>query len=76
MTKDVANCEYVVRGLQRHADGAPCECGGYADIANEGPTKDEIARYDCGRPWACCTAAYCCRLCGKRFIGVFEAPDF
>jgi len=76
MADTSTTAEYVVRGLQRHAEGAPCECGGYADNTHGEPTKDEIARYDCGRRWACCTAVYRCRVCGKRFIGVMEAPDF
>ena len=58
------------------SQSAPCNCGGYADEQEEQPTKDEIAAYDCGRSYSCCTSVFKCRACKKEFIARFEAPDF
>lgn len=66
---------YVARDLPLDTVAAACRCNGYADKTADGPTAEEIARYDCGRGWACCTAAFRCRLCGLRFIGTLQAPD-
>lgn len=70
--------EYIARDIPRDAVGAPCACNGFADRLDdeEGPTPEEVAKYDCGRGWQCCTAAFRCRLCGLRFIGRLDAPEY
>ena len=73
---DQLGAAYVASNLPRNAEGAPCQCNGYADLTDERPTDDEIKKYDCGRRFPCCTAVFVCRVCGKRFIGKFQAPEF
>ncbi len=58
--------------LPRGTTGAPCVCGGYADEVDA--TEDEEGRYGCGRP-RCCMGAFKCRLCGKRLLARFPAPE-
>ena len=58
--------------LPRGTTGAPCMCGGYADEVDA--TDDEEGRYGCGRP-GCCMSAFKCRLCGKRLLARFPAPE-
>ena len=60
----------------RNQSGVACRCGGYADEAPVGPTPDEIRAYDCGRAYACCTAAHKCRICGLEFIVQLDAPGW
>lgn len=62
--------------IPRGSIGAPCDCGGYADEMEEQPTKEEINAYDCGRPHACCTGLFKCRICKCEFIAKLAAPDF
>lgn len=59
----------------RWATGAPCRCGGYAEEMEQGPTKEEIKKYDCGGSGACCTAAFKCKVCKAEFIVGLDAPD-
>jgi hypothetical protein len=66
---------YVACGVPRDAEGCPCKCNGYADRQDEDPTDEEIKQYDCGKGYACCTAVFVCRLCGKRFIGQLATPS-
>lgn len=68
--------EYIATDLPRNAAAAPCKCNGYADVMDESPTLEEIKAHDCGRSCACCTAAFKCRICGLRFIGKLDAPDY
>lgn len=65
----------VIDGLPRNELGAPCpHCNGYADAGDI--TREEVKKYQtCGRSYACCVEAFVCRLCGKRFIGMLEAPE-
>ncbi len=58
--------------LARGSTGAPCVCGGYADEVDA--TDDEEGRYGCGR-MGCCLGAFKCRLCGKRLLAKFPAPE-
>ena len=67
---------YIARDIPRDAVGAPCRCNGFADKIDERPTTEEIRLHDCGRIWACCTAVFKCRLCGLRFIGKLDAPEW
>lgn len=60
--------------IERDATAAPCSCGGYAD--RKDPTQEEIDKYQtCGRCYACCLAAFICRLCKKRFLVHLSAPE-
>lgn len=68
--------ELIAERIVRGSECAPCTCGGYADVLHDDtPTQEEISAYDCGRPYACCTSAYQCRVCGKQFIAKQETPD-
>jgi hypothetical protein len=58
--------------LPRETTGAPCVCGGYADEVET--TNDEEGRYGCGRT-GCCLGAFKCRMCGKRLLALFPAPE-
>lgn len=58
--------------LPRGAIGAPCACGGYADSVLT--TADEDDKYGCGRPYCCC-GAFKCRVCGRRLVARFPAPE-
>ena len=58
--------------LPRGTTGAPCVCGGYADEVNA--TDGEEGQYGCGRP-GCCLGSFKCRLCGKRLLARFTAPE-
>ncbi len=62
--------------INRNSSGAPCKCGGYGDEMEDGPTKEEIKKYDCGRSYACCTSVFKCRICKKEFIARLDSPDF
>lgn len=59
--------------MNRNAEGTPCECGGYMDKVE--PTAKEIKKYNCGRPWNCCAAAFVCRVCKKREACKLDAPE-
>lgn len=61
--------------IDRDAHGIRCPaCGtGYAEEVE--PTPDEIREFGCGRPYACCTAAFVCAACGVRLVGENEAPE-
>lgn len=56
----------------RGTTAVPCACGGYADKVDA--TDDEDDRYGCGR-LGCCLGAFKCRLCGKRLLARFPAPE-
>lgn len=59
----------------RDAEAIECECHGYAALDKTPPSREEdIAAGGCGRP-GCCTSAYTCRLCGKRWIVGLPAPE-
>ena len=58
--------------LPRGSNGAPCVCNGYADEVDT--TPEEFKLYGCGRMYCCC-GAFKCRLCGKRLIARFPAPE-
>jgi hypothetical protein len=59
----------------RNVFGMKCpSCKGHADEVD--CTPEEIAGpKNCGRPWACCVAAFVCGLCGKRIVARREAPE-
>jgi hypothetical protein len=59
--------------IDRDAEGIKCDCGGYAEKVE--CTREEIAKYNCGRPWNCCARAFVCAVCGERIVGTAEAPD-
>jgi hypothetical protein len=61
--------------IKRETEGIPCpDCNGYCDETN--CTKEEVKKYQtCGRMYACCLAAFVCRLCKKRIITALEAPE-
>lgn len=66
--------ERVEGTVARDAEGAKCPCGGYAD--RDHPTDQEAKDYNfCGRIFPCCTRAFVCGLCKKRFIMRAAAPD-
>lgn len=58
--------------LPRGSTAAPCACGGFADAVET--TDDEEDKYGCGRR-GCCCSAFKCRVCGKRLIAWFPAPE-
>lgn len=63
-----------IYGIERYADGVPCQCGGYADEVD--CTKEEInSDMNCGRSFACCVGAFVCRVCKKRIVASLNAPD-
>jgi hypothetical protein len=61
--------------LDRDADAVEClKCGGFAPEAD--CTAEEIeSTLNCGRPWACCVAAFVCKKCGARMVGHRNAPE-
>jgi hypothetical protein len=64
-------------GIDRDAEGIPCECGGYAD-RDAKMTAEEISGRSCGRDtpsYQCCSRAFVCRVCKKRWLGMAAAPD-
>lgn len=61
----------------REASGIKCQCGGFCDLVNS--TTDECKRYGCGRDtpgFECCAVAFVCCLCGQRYVGKREAPEY
>ncbi|AXQ68829.1 hypothetical protein HOU00_gp296 [Caulobacter phage CcrPW] len=61
--------------IERHSTAIECECHGYAAREEASPSREEDrAAGGCGRP-GCCTAAFTCRLCGKRWIAALPAPE-
>lgn len=56
----------------RHAAAVACPCGGYADKVDT--TEKEDALVGCGAR-GCCCGAYKCRICGRRLIARFPAPE-
>lgn len=61
--------------LKRDAAGAPCPCNGYAD-RDDSVTPEELSLQTCGSSFACCVAAFVCRLCGKRFVVRLPSPEW
>lgn len=53
--------------------GLQCKCGGYAEIVDT--TDNEESDHGCGRGRGCCLGAFVCRLCGKRILARFPAPE-
>lgn len=59
--------------IDAHALECP-ECHGYADETDV--TKAEIkSDMNCGRLYACCVAAFICKVCGARIVTRRAAPD-
>lgn len=58
-----------------HCDAVECPaCSGFAEEVDS--TAEEIASdMNCGRPRACCCAAFVCKKCGKRWVGQRAAPE-
>lgn len=59
--------------LERDSKGAPCKCGGYMDSVDT--TKKEDKEFGCGRTYPCCSRAFVCRVCKKRYACQEPAPD-
>lgn len=69
--------------LGRELAAVPCQCGGYCDRVP--CTQEEMNEHGCRsdrhkaetyeRP-ACCARAFVCRVCGRRYAGSAESPDF
>lgn len=57
---------------ERNVEGIACDCGGYADRADV--TKEEELAFGCGRP-ECCSRAFVCRVCARRYLGWAHAPE-
>lgn len=62
----------------RAATAIPCPtCSGYADRVD--CTPDEISSpMNCGSGrwrYACCVAAFVCRLCGERTVETIDPPE-
>lgn len=49
------------------------ECGGYMGAA--APTEAEDDRFGCGSSNRCCSSAFVCRVCKKRYACSVEAPE-
>lgn len=60
-------------GMDRDAEGVPCDCGGYANSV--ACTQEERDKFGCGRSWDCCSRAFVCRICGTRIVGSARAPE-
>jgi len=60
--------------LERGTTAIPCpSCNGYCDKVD--CTKEEIKNQSCGKIYACCVAAFVCRVCKTRIIADLDAPD-
>lgn len=65
--------DHLEEGPDRHDTAIECECHGYAK--REDSTREEdLAAGGCGR-FGCCTAAFVCQLCGKRWVANLPAPE-
>lgn len=76
LDSDTEDLRDIRHNIDRGAVGVPCSCGGYAGAVDS--TAEECRQYGCGRdrPGSeCCAAAFVCRICGKRIVGSYEAPE-
>lgn len=65
--------DHLEGAIERYDHAIECECHGYAK--RETSTREEdIAAGGCGR-FDCCTAAFVCQVCGKRWIATLPAPE-
>lgn len=59
--------------LKRETVGIACvACEGYCDRV--AVTEAEEKEHGCGTK-RCCSRAFVCRVCGKRYAGTCDAPD-
>jgi hypothetical protein len=63
----------VTDAIPRERDAIKCDCGGYAGLVDS--TPDESRSHGCGRG-GCCTRSFICVLCGKRYVGRAESPEY
>jgi hypothetical protein len=56
--------------LPRERDAVKCECGGYAGLVDA--TAEEMRLAGCD----CCARAFVCIVCGQRYAGSAEAPEY
>ena len=63
--------------LNRDTQGAPCTCNGFADRLDDSEVTEQEIKSDlnCARDYACCIAAFKCRLCSTRFVRGLAAPE-
>lgn len=72
MTQPTTETVELTDDLERGTSGIPCTCNGYAERVD--CTDEEDRKYGCGRK-RCCAVAFVCRVCGKRLVGSYEAPE-
>jgi len=59
--------------VQRGTEAIACECGRYMDAAPATEAEDD--RFGCGSSERCCSSAFVCRVCKKRYACSVEAPE-
>ena len=67
----------ILGDLPREVTAHACTCGGYCDPVDS--TKGECKEHGCFRDSPgneCCAASFICRLCGERYAGSREAPEY
>lgn len=61
--------------LERYTDSIACpECSGFSEKVDVTPAEIE-EHQRCGRSYACCIAAFECKLCKLRIIAQLESPE-